>query len=188
MSDSQNKCFCCKFNVSYHYLRPSGKNKEIWPFIAYDQPYGAHQASLSKTITPLKWNIIEYAKSRFSWASLVAQLVRIHLQCRRLGFDSWVWKIPWRRDRLPTPVFLGFPCGSAGKEYACKAGDEQETQVQSLGGKDPLEKGKATHSSSLAWRIPWTEEPGGLQSMGSQRLGHDWAYTRYIVSLTRCFT
>ena len=49
----------------------------------------------------------------------------------------------------------------------------QETWVQSLGQEDPLEKEMATHSSSLAWRIPWTEEPGGLQSMGSQRLGHD---------------
>ena len=49
----------------------------------------------------------------------------------------------------------------------------QETQVQSLGGKDPLEKEVATHSSVLAWRIPRTEEPGGLQSMGSQRAGHD---------------
>ena len=49
----------------------------------------------------------------------------------------------------------------------------QETRVQSLGGKDSLEKGKATHSSSLAWKIPWTKEPGGLQSMGSQRLRHD---------------
>ena len=48
----------------------------------------------------------------------------------------------------------------------------QETQVQSLGGKDPLEKEVATHSCILAWRIPWTEEPGGLQSMGSQRVGH----------------
>ena len=48
----------------------------------------------------------------------------------------------------------------------------QETQVQSLGQKDPLEKGTATHSSILAWEIPWTEEPGGLQSMGSQRVGH----------------
>ena len=45
----------------------------------------------------------------------------------------------------------------------------QETWVQSLGCEDPLEKGMATHSSILAWRIPWTEEPGGLQSMGSQR-------------------
>ena len=49
----------------------------------------------------------------------------------------------------------------------------QETQVQSLGPEDPLEKGMATHSSILAWRIPWTEEPSGLQSMGSQRIGHD---------------
>ena len=51
----------------------------------------------------------------------------------------------------------------------------QETQVQSLGQEDPLEKGMATYSSILAWRIPWTEEPGGLQSMGLQRVGHDWA-------------
>ena len=49
----------------------------------------------------------------------------------------------------------------------------EETWDQSLSGKDPLEKGMATHSSILAWRIPWTEEPGGLQSMGSQRVGHD---------------
>ena len=47
-----------------------------------------------------------------------------------------------------------------------------ETQVQSLDGQDPLEKGMATHFSILAWRIPWTEEPGRLQSMGSQRTGH----------------
>ena len=51
----------------------------------------------------------------------------------------------------------------------------QETQVQSLGQEDVLEKEMATHSSILAWKIPWTEEPGGLQSMGSQRVGHDLA-------------
>ena len=49
----------------------------------------------------------------------------------------------------------------------------QETQVQSLGQEDPLEKGMTTHSSIPAWRIPWTEEPGGLQSMGSQSVRHD---------------
>ena len=49
----------------------------------------------------------------------------------------------------------------------------QETWVRSLGRVDPLEKKMATHSSTLAWRIPWTEEPGGLQSMESQRVGHD---------------
>ena len=48
-----------------------------------------------------------------------------------------------------------------------------KTQVQSLGREDPLEKGMATHSSILAWKILWMEEPGGLQSMGSQRAGHD---------------
>ena len=48
-----------------------------------------------------------------------------------------------------------------------------EMQVRSLGWEDPLEEGMATHSSILAWRIPWTEEPGGLQSMGSQRVRHD---------------
>ena len=49
----------------------------------------------------------------------------------------------------------------------------QDTQVRSLGRGDPLEKEMATHSSILAWRIPWTEEPGGLQSKGSKRGGHD---------------
>ena len=48
-----------------------------------------------------------------------------------------------------------------------------ETRVQSLGQEDPLEKAMATHSSTLAWKIPWTEDPGRLQFMGSQRVGHD---------------
>ena len=54
----------------------------------------------------------------------------------------------------------------------------QETWVQSLGGEDPLEKRMATHSSILAWRIPWTEEPGDLLSMGSQRVRQD-GVTKY---------
>ena len=49
----------------------------------------------------------------------------------------------------------------------------QGTQVQSLHQEDPLEKGMATHASILAWKIPWTEKPGGLQSIGLQRVGHD---------------
>ena len=51
--------------------------------------------------------------------------------------------------------------------------ERQETQVRSLGQEDPLEKGMATHSSILAWRFMWTEEPGGLQSMRLQRMGHN---------------
>ena len=49
----------------------------------------------------------------------------------------------------------------------------QETQVQSLSREDPLERDMATHSSILAWKVPWTEEPDGLQTMGSQRVGHE---------------
>ena len=70
-----------------------------------------------------------------------------------------------------------------------------ETWVRPLGWEDPLEEGMATHSSILAWEIPWTGEPGGLQSMGSQRVGHDWAtkcihthvyFYWSIVDLQRC--
>ena len=60
---------------------------------------------------------------------------------------------------------MGFPCGSDGKESACKVGD--------LGLEDPKEKGMASHSSILAWRTAWTEEPDGLQSKGSQTVRHD---------------
>ena len=63
----------------------------------------------------------------------------------------------------------GFPCGSVGKESACSAG----ALVRTLGWEDHLEKEMATHSSILAWKISWTQESDGLQSMGSQRVGHD---------------
>ena len=78
----------------------------------------------------------------------------ILLQCGRSGFNPWVGKIPWRWERLPTPVF----CPENSMDYTVHA-----------------EKATATHSSTLAWTIPWTEEPGRLQSMGSQRVGRNWA-------------
>ena len=61
----------------------------------------------------------------------------------------------------------------------------QETRVQSLGWKDPLENEMAAHSSILAWKIPWTTEPGRLPSMGSQRVGHDWV-TEHNISSAQC--
>ena len=64
---------------------------------------------------------------------------------------------------------MGFPDGSVVKNLPAM----QEMWVQSLGQEDPLEKEMAAHSSILAWEIPWPEEPDGLQSMGSQRVGHD---------------
>ena len=73
-------------------------------------------------------------------------------------------KYRWKRKRKPY-----FPGGSDGKASAYNVGD----CVRSLGWEDPLEKEMATHSSTLAWKIPWTEEPGRLQSMGLQRVGHN---------------
>ena len=77
--------------------------------------------------------------------------------------------------------FQRFPGSSDGEESTCKAGRPsnagdpvmQDTRVQSLSRKDPLKEEIASHSSILAWRIPWTEESGGLWSIGSQRVGHD---------------
>ena len=76
----------------------------------------------------------------------------ICLQCRRPQLDSWVGKIHWQRDRLPIPVFLGFLMAQLVKNLPTMP----ETWVRSLGWEDPLEKGEGTHSSILAWRIPWT--------------------------------
>ena len=88
-------------------------------------------------------------------ASLVAQLVKNLPAMQETPVQLLGWgRSPWRRDRLPTPLFLGFPGGSAGKESVCNEGDLG--LIPRLG--NPLEKEKATHSSILAWRIPWTVE------------------------------
>ena len=70
---------------------------------------------------------------------------------------------------MPIYIVRGFASGSDGKESACYAGNLDST----FGLGKSLEKGMATHTSILAWRIPWTEEPGGLQSIGSQRIRRD---------------
>ena len=81
--------------------------------------------------------------------------------------------------------FFCFSGGSEGKESACNEGliTLGSTWVWPLGWDNPLEKGTTTHSSILAWRIPWTEEPGRLQSMGLQRVGHDWVTFSFIFLL-----
>ena len=78
------------------------------------------------------------------------------------------------KSKLCKTVFIIEICGSKETGETVKnLPAMQETRIQSLGQEDPLEKGMATHSSILAWRIPWTEEPGKLQFIGSQRVGHD---------------
>ena len=66
-------------------------------------------------------------------------------------------------------TYRDFPHGSDSKEFACNAGDTGSTPGQ----QDPLEKAMAAQSHNCAWRIPWTEEPGRLESIGSQKIGHD---------------
>ena len=93
---------------------------------------------------------------------------RICLQSRRSWFDSWVGKIPSRRDRLPTPVFLGFPCGSAGKEFACSVGDLGS--ILGLGRFLGEGKGYPLKHSGLE-----NSMDHGLYSPWSCRVGHNWA-------------
>ena len=102
--------------------------------------------------------------------------------CLLLYRLSWVWKIPWRREWLPTPVFWVSLVAQMVKNLPAM----WETWVQVLGQEDPLEEGIETHPSILAWRIPWTEEPGGLQTMGSHRVRHNW--TINVFSFLRLFS
>jgi len=87
---------------------------------------------------------------------------------------------------LSNSLFEGFPLGGAsGKDPRLPMQAMWATEVRSLGLEDSLEKEMATHSSILAWRIPWTEEPGGLQSMGSQESDTTWQLNHHHHSLSR---
>ena len=96
--------------------------------------------------------------------SLITQLVKNPPECRRPRFDSWAGKIHWRRDRLPTAVFWGFPCGSTGKESACNVGDPGS--IPGLGRAPREGIGYPLQYSDL-------ENSRTIQSMGSQRARHD---------------
>ena len=100
---------------------------------------------------------------------------RVHLS-QRCGsieqVDGWIHLNHQAFSNRSQTLLMGFPVGSAGKELPAM----WDTGVWSLGWEDPLEEGMATHSVFfLPGESPWAEEPGGLQSMGSQRVGHDWA-------------
>ena len=135
----------------------------------------------------LKYSILEPHLSLISHACMHAKSLQLGLTlCRPMDCSlqgSSVHEILQARiKRQPTPVPL--PGESHGgrslvgySPWGRKESDMTErlhfTSLQSLGRKDPLEEGTAAHCSILAWRFPWTEEPGGLQSLGSQRVGHD---------------
>ena len=113
-------------------------------------PWGRKESGTTNRLT------LTYLTLRNYRASLVAQLVKNRLQCRRPWYDSWVRKIHWRRDRLPTLVFLGFPGGSVGKEAACNVGDLGS--IPELGRSPGGENGNLCQYSCL-------ENPHGQRSL-----------------------
>ena len=127
-----------------------------------------------------------------TWETQVQSLSREDPLEREMATHSSIlaWRIPWTEEpgRLQsmgsqragrgwvtdTFTFTEYPGASLVAQMAKNLPAMQETQVWSLGGEDPLEKRMATHSSILAWEMLWTEESGGLQSIGSQRVRHNW--------------
>ena len=107
---------------------------------------------------PLQCSCLENPRDGGAWWAAVYGVAQSWTRLERLSSSS-----------SSMASSLGFPSGSVVKNLP----GIQEMQVRSLGQEDPLEEDMATHSSILAWRIPWTEEPGGLQSKGSQRVGHN---------------
>ena len=150
-----------------------------WIFIGVQLLYNAvlvspvQQSEPAEHISPLFWiSFTCRSPESTDWASLAAQLVKnlpamqeIEVLIPGLG--------------RPPGEGIGYPLQYSWASLLAQEVKNLpavwETWVRSLGQEDPLDEGMATHSSTLAWRIPGTGEPGGLQSMGSQRVGHDWA-------------
>ena len=143
--------------------------------------YIAHQAPLSMGFSSKEyWSgwpfpiLRELSDPRVGLASpLTSALVG------RFFTSSTTWKAPiisTDEDKAFDKIqhLFGLPWWLSGKEFTCSAGAAGDT-VRSLGREDPLEEGMATHSSTLAWRIPWSKGPGGLQFIGWQGVAHEWS-------------
>ena len=123
----------------------------------------------------LDWALFSHPTAR--WRTPTVKINKRITDCDHCRDRSNTGRGPdplWRiREMHSTRSDMGHPWPLHSEEFAYKAGD-QESGVRSLGREDPLERGMATHSSLPAWKIPWTEEPGGPPSMELQRVGHDW--------------
>ena len=115
---------------------------------------------------PLQYSCLEHPMDRGAWQATVYGVTRV-------GHD-WVTCVhACARVRARAHTHTHTEASLVAQTVNNPAA-MQDTWVWTLGWEDPLEEGMATHFSILAWRIPWTEEPGGLQPMGSQRVGHNW--------------
>ena len=120
----------------------------------------------------LEWVVYLFSRGS-SWPGLKPGSTAV--QVDRCWFNSWVGKIPWRGIGYPFQYSWASLVAQTVKNLPAVLPAVWETWVQSLGWEDPLEEGMVTHSSILAWKIPWRQKPGGLQSVGLQRVGHNWA-------------
>ena len=148
------------FENSLAFLYTTNKRSDRWETISF--------TIASKRIKYLGINLPKEAKDLFSETYKILMKKNEITPTDGEIVCSWIEKNQrWEND-------LGFPGGSDGKKKKKKkSAYSAGTQIKSLGQEDLLEKWMATHSSILAWRIPCTEEPSGLQSMGLQRTGHD---------------
>ena len=153
-----------------------------------------HSWSLQPHFSLLNKMLQNYLSDVSSWLnSILCMSCQTPTQVRSGYGTQWHHRLsalPWYFNC--DPQSMGFPGGSAVKNLPVML-EPQEMQFWSLGWEDPLEKGMPTYSGILAWRIPWTEEPGRLQSTGSQRVGFSWsdlAFThalgQYAVQLLHC--
>ena len=137
----------CLFILNGFTLEPSFppggvENKEEWEDLNSQMPAKSRCRRISHSASWPAWKARWHFDVMYSWTSLVAQMVKIHLQCRRTQFNSWVGKIHWRRDRLPTPV-LWLPWWLSGEESTCNAGDP----------------GSIPGSGRFSWRWEWQPTP-----------------------------
>ena len=133
-----------------------GAMRETWiPSLGQEDPLEKEMATLSSI---LAW--------RIPWTEEPGELQSMGLQ--RVRHD-----LATKQQQQQQINFLGLPCSFPVAQVVKDLSVRQETRIQSLGWEVPLEKRMATHSSILAWRIPWTEKPGRLQSVGSQRVRHN---------------
>ena len=141
----------------------------------------------------IKADIFIWPNSRQYWylcASLVAQLIKNPLQCRRPGFNPWIETIPWRRDKWPAPVFLSFPFGSDGKESTCSVGG--------LGLIPGFERSPGGgHGNSLQYScLENLKDRGAWWATvhGPQRVGHNWVtkhlgtFMGFCITPSSCFS
>ena len=135
-----------------------------------------HRLVIVATLTPSSLTTPDPGSTHFPsprWLTLSSRGPRTCPRAKSGNDSYWLMSDSTVKFIYITHPKRGFP-GGASVERTCQC-TRHETQVRSLSWENPLEKGMATHSSILAWRIPWTEEPGGLSSMGLHRVRHDWS-------------